>query len=227
MSASAPRAAKRKETIMHCSEMNSPADYAAAYPEAGANTSYMAGTTRLMQRSLRENARGGKNYGWANFLYTAVVRDATRGEPTPDYATVMENVAKEYGPKALNLLSRIRQLCRDAGLTADNGPYGMSSDDYSWVLTISHMPDKEDDNLIDITVGLYEERDYDSGNGFGLNFGITIVEYNGRELGQLQPYNYTESVWVDARDPVAVAARWQILDDADIGEIPKLILARA
>ncbi len=37
------------------------------------------------------------------------------------------------------------------------------------------------------------------------------------------PYNYTDDVWVDARDADAVATRWACLADADLPTIPELL----
>lgn len=140
------------------------------------------------------------------------------------YEDVMEAVAKEYGPKALALLARVRTMCLDAGLTAEHEPYDMSADDYTWALNVSRGPDMTtEDDLVDISIEIAEEREYDDREGFGLNFGLSIVEYGGKILGQLQPFNYTPDVWVDARDTAAVAARWQLVDQADLSGIPDLI----
>lgn len=58
----------------------------------------------------------------------------------------------------------------------------------------------------------------------GVNFGLDIVEYGGIILGGLAPFNYSPEVWVDSRNPDAVLARWHVFEDADISDIPDLII---
>lgn len=41
-------------------------------------------------------------------------------------------------------------------------------------------------------------------------------------MGGMAPYNFTPSVWVDARDEEAVEQRWQELENAYIDDIPSL-----
>jgi hypothetical protein len=155
---------------------------------------------------------------------TFVLRDGT-AQREPEYSAVIEAVKDAYQERALALLRRVADACRDEGLIADE-PFDMSADSFEWCLYVWRTPLKRNDkDLVDVMLEIPEEREYDGGGGFGLNFGLSITEYGGRLLGQLQPYNYTPDVWVDARDANAVAARWQIIENADLSEIPDLITA--
>lgn len=140
------------------------------------------------------------------------------------YVARMEEIAREYAPRALALLERIRQECISGGLGSPNPPCDMSDDEYRWSLTVYRFPDTpfSDDDMVDITIEMAEQREYD-GDGNGVSFGISIAEWGGRELGRLQPYNYTSEVWVDSSDSEAVRDRWNILENSDISQIPDLI----
>lgn len=141
-----------------------------------------------------------------------------------EYGRIIEAVRKEYEPKILGLLRNIGQVCQGAGLTAKE-PYSMCDDEYRWSLTVYRdKAGKDLDSAVDISVVLAEGREYDGGDGFGINFGLSVVEYGGRILGGLEPFNYTPDVWVDARLPLLVKDRWQIMQDADMTAIPALIL---
>lgn len=140
------------------------------------------------------------------------------------YDAVMESVAKEYGPKALDLLKSIATVCNERGLAADE-PYDLSDDDYRWSMRVWRTPERSrDEDCIDISVEIAEEREFDGGDGYGLNFGLDVVEWGGRILGGLAPFNYTPLVWVDARYPDEVAERWSLIESANHATIPDLIL---
>ncbi len=151
----------------------------------------------------------------------------------PEYSTILEEVKKTYEEKALSFLRKIRDLLIADGLIVPNGPFDSSTDTCQWSLLVyrhpgdpSHSDGADDENIVDITLEIPEERDYDGGEGYGINFGVDITEYEGRMLGGLSPYNFTPQVWVDSRDPEAVAARWRIIEDSDIESIPSLITDR-
>ena len=141
----------------------------------------------------------------------------------PDYSDLLEKIAKEYGPKALAILEKISKVLVDDGITIQTPPFDMSADEYRWCLIAKRNPRGKDDAIVDITIEIAEEREYDGGEGYGINFGVDIVEWGGRMLGGLTPYNYTSQCWVDARDPEAVAARWQLIEDSDTDSISSLI----
>ena len=141
-----------------------------------------------------------------------------------DYCSVMEKVAEAYKPLAMALLNRIKGILEAESLTVKD-PYDMSDDTYRWSMLVHRHPgDHADDDGADITVEIAEERDYDDKEGWGLNFGIDIVEYGGRILGGIAPFNHTPKVWVDSRDDNAVAARWQLIEDACYDGLPDLII---
>lgn len=150
------------------------------------------------------------------------------------YEKVIEALAKTYGPRALALLKRIGEVCEEAGFVVEPEPGDLSADDYRWALSVcrpgAHSPVPEppnhwDKDAIDISVEIAEASEYgdEDHDGYGLNFALDIVEYGGRILGGLTPYNYTDECWVDARDSEAVEARWKLLEDTCLDEIPYLI----
>jgi hypothetical protein len=143
----------------------------------------------------------------------------------PEYSTILEETAKLYTPKALALLAKIKELLIADGLIVMGEPFDMSTDTYQWSLIVSRNPvvGKDNENIVDITIEISEEREYDGGEGYGISFALDIVEWGGRMLGGLAPYNYTSQCWVDSRDPLAVASRWSILGDSDVESIPDLI----
>lgn len=131
-----------------------------------------------------------------------------------------------YGSKMRDLLKQIAEACEESGVYCGE-PFDMSGDDYQWSMmawrTRSDRAAKLHERGIDITVQIAESREYDGEKPTGINFGLDIVEWGGRMLGGLTPFNYTEDCWVDARDREAVSDRWKILSDADVSEIPHLI----
>lgn len=151
------------------------------------------------------------------------------------YEQVMESIAESIKPRALALLGKVRDELTEAGYLTDPEPCDMSSDDYRYALSVCRPgacspvpapPNHYDTDLADITVEIAEAREYgddEAHDGYGVNFGLDIVEIGGRILGGLTPFNYTDECWVDARDPEAVEARWALLEGTDVSEIPSLI----
>jgi hypothetical protein len=140
-----------------------------------------------------------------------------------EYSDVIKAVADAYDDRAMALLNQIADACRSEGLTVRNGPFQMFDNSYQWSLTVRRTPPWHDDDPVDVTLEIAEERDYGNPAGSGINFGLSVAEYDGTELGGRQPHNFTPLVWVDARDPAAVAARWDEFTDADFTQIPAWI----
>lgn len=139
------------------------------------------------------------------------------------YEDLMEGLREAYEAPAMAYMTRVRDVIRGAGMYAAD-PFDMHDDDYRWVVMAWRGPERgPDDDGIDLTLEVAEERSYDDEEGFGVSFGLTIVEYGGRVLSQCQPHNFTPEVWVDAQDPAAVLARWRELESADLSALPDLI----
>jgi hypothetical protein len=147
------------------------------------------------------------------------------------YSDRMEVIAAQYAPRALALLSDIGRVCEANGISVTVAPYDMSADDYRYSMVVTRTPDDpdNDDNKVDISIDIAEQVSYDGLSDYipGINFGLDIVEYGGRILGGLTPYNYTEDCWVSISDDAAIADRWMILENADHSEIPDLIWREA
>jgi hypothetical protein len=147
---------------------------------------------------------------------------------TDDYADLLEGLRDAYEQPALDVLKRVSDACLDRGMVVRGDPFPMHDDDYRWVLVVwrdqAARDRAGDDELIDITLEVAEERSYDNQGDYGVNFGLTIVEYGGRVLGGLAPFNYTDQCWVDARDPVAVLERFDMIRHTDPYGVPEQIL---
>src|SRR5690349_16462472 len=103
-----------------------------------------------------------------------------------------DKIHDEYGPRALALLERMRAVCIEAGLHCPDEPFDFSSDDIRWCLKVFRTPDENDyDNLVDVTIELAEAHEYGDEPVDGANWGLDIVEWGGRILGGLTPFNYT------------------------------------
>lgn len=138
-----------------------------------------------------------------------------------------EQVEATYGERALALLEKIRSLLNEGDFIADK-PEPMHSDDYRWNMTVwrneQHKLSQDQDNTIDVSIEIAEAMQYgELDSPCGINFGLELVEWGGRMLGGLVPYNYTENCWVDMRDKEAVEERFKILENADIDEISSLL----
>lgn len=142
------------------------------------------------------------------------------------YDAVFERLRDEYDPDILAFLRRCRDAMRAAGLPAED-PVSMHDDAYRWTFRVwandATRLEDDYDRCADVTLELAEARDYDREDGYGFNFGLSIVAYGGEILGGFEPYNFTPEVWVDARDSEAVADRWAMFDQLDLNELPETI----
>lgn len=141
------------------------------------------------------------------------------------YAGIIESVRDSYHERIMTFLGRCISALEEAGFPCDE-PGTMHDDVYRWTFsTWRDAADKgEHDKGIDVTIEIAEAREYgDDDRPFGINFGLDIVEWGGRILGGLTPFNFTGECWVDARDEEAVAERWSCFEQADVGELPHLV----
>jgi hypothetical protein len=139
-----------------------------------------------------------------------------------EYADVMEGVFNEYGPKAMALLHRVRDACVAAGLVAGD-PVDFSVDVYEWHVIIYQTPLRVERTSVVVSVEIPEERDFEGGDGFGVEFALKVAVWGGGTLRDFQPFTLTPQAWVDARQPELIARRWQLIEDTDVSEIPALI----
>ena len=142
-------------------------------------------------------------------------------EFTAEYDERVEAIKNVYGPKIEDLMTDLAGYLRGEGWQT-NGPHDMSGDDYSWMLNI-RMGSAPDDDSIDITIEIAEAGTYGD-PPTGINFGMMIVEYGGRIIGQWTPFNYTERCWVDMNDDDAIDQRWsEFKHGADLPEIAYIV----
>lgn len=136
-------------------------------------------------------------------------------------AEVIEQVAKRYEDRIKAFLERCRVPLTEAGWQPGE-VIEMFGDDWRWEFEL--LRSSEEPVGFDLTIA--EAKSYGDDPPNGINFSLSIVEYGGRILGGMTPFNYTDAVWVDARDAEAVEERWQYFEDADLSELAGLVEGR-
>jgi hypothetical protein len=138
-----------------------------------------------------------------------------------------EQVKDKYAARILAVMNCIRTELQDAGFTVDE-PWFSDGDDYRWEMVV-HLADTPagaeteiHDDDVDIAFKICESQEYD-GTDAGVNFALDIVEFGGRVLGGLCPFNYSEDVWVPLDSEDAIEERFRIMEQADTSAIPSLI----
>lgn len=136
-----------------------------------------------------------------------------------DYTEVLDSLYQRTAPLAIAALTAIGEVCKAAGMKVTE-PVDLSVDTYEWNLSVYRSATDEG---VDISLEIAESVEYDGEVEFGVNFGVTAVEYGGRVLAGFTPFNFTSDCWVDARDTDAVDARWALIDAADFTALPALL----
>jgi hypothetical protein len=128
-------------------------------------------------------------------------------------------IKRKYVKRIRAILNAIKASLVEAGLEVE-GPYDMTADDYCWSLIATYGPGEND--KADVSFRIFESQEYD-GSDEGINFGIDVVEFGGRILGGLTPYNYTPDVWVDLNDTEGIEERFRIIEQADPDDVVPLL----
>ena len=127
-------------------------------------------------------------------------------------------IKRKYQKRILAILNSLRMALIEAGHDCEQ-PYDGSDDEFRW----SMLVDCRDDGLghhdgVDITFRICESETYDGELG-GVTFAVDVVEFGGRVLGGLCPYNYSDQVWTNRKDRAAVEERFAIFEQADPDDI--------
>lgn len=142
-----------------------------------------------------------------------------------------EQIKDKYESRIVRLLNSIRELLiddDDIELTVSEGYCCSADDEFRWTFTVQtaeQVADEEegaDMEGVDVTFKIVESEQHD-GEEDGVNFCTDIVTIEGRILGGMTPYNYTEQCWVKRSDPDAVDERFQIMERADSSEAAYII----
>jgi hypothetical protein len=137
----------------------------------------------------------------------------------------VEEIKDRYAARIVKVLESIRAELQAAGYHVDE-PFDMSCDSFSWSLLVrigSKPEDAATDGDVDINLKIAESTEYDGdGSEEGINFSLDVVEYGGRIMGGLTPYNYTRDVWVSLDDADAIEARFSIFEETDPATILNL-----
>lgn len=142
---------------------------------------------------------------------------------TTTYSTTFEAVNVVYGPLAMAKLRELIAPFEAAGFVTTE-PQDISADEYQWTLGVWF--DAEKVRGADVTISVEEERAHDGGDGFGLNFVMEVCDSDGMMIGAYQPHNYSEFVWVDARNSELVKERWNEFAQITAGTIIHAIEGR-
>ncbi len=125
-------------------------------------------------------------------------------------------IKRKYQKRILGLMNRIADTLREAGYEVE-GPWDMTCDEYWWSLLAD-----VDGVKVDVSFKICESEQYDGENG-GVNFAVDVVEFGGRILGGLTPFNYTDACWVARSDKDAIEERFAIMEQADPCDIISLL----
>ncbi len=128
-------------------------------------------------------------------------------------------IKRKYVKRIRAILNAIKASLVEAGFEVE-GPYDMTADEYYWSLIVTYGPGEND--KADVSFKIFESREYD-GSDEGINIGIDVVEFGGRILGGLTPYNYSPLVWVDLNDAEGIEDRFQIIEQADPDDVVPLL----
>lgn len=116
-----------------------------------------------------------------------------------------------YGPKIEAILGEIQAAVNATGMSACD-PFDMHDDEWRWDIAVYRDANQDGEPFCDVYITIIES-EINDGEKDGINFMLDAVEYGGRIIGGLCPYNYTEDIWVSRRDPEAVAERWRLFED--------------
>lgn len=144
------------------------------------------------------------------------------GNNKRDRRRMQEEIRDRYDRRILAILRKIAESLRHAGFAVDE-PAAAHDDEYRWEFAIRRDPEQgSGDGNVEVTFRLCESEKCD-GDAGGVNFGLDVVEWGGRILGDMCPFNYTDECWVDRADKKAVEQRFALVEGADFEKIADLL----
>lgn len=124
----------------------------------------------------------------------------------------VEAVKNKYEKRILAVLNGLRNSIVEAGHQCGE-PFEMDGcDGYTWSMIVDE--DEHGENGIDVSFTIVEDDE-------GIAFRVDVVEFGGRVLGGLCPYNYSQDVWVRSKD--AIEKRFRLFEQADPDDIVECI----
>ncbi len=129
----------------------------------------------------------------------------------------------QYQDAFQQTLESVAAALRDAGLHVA-GPSDDTVDDYRWTLTCWPDDRKVNEQAVSVQITLAEAVTYgDDETPYGMSFALDALSWGGTVIAALQPHNYTDQCWVDARDQDAVDTRWSPFEEMDMPTLVNLI----
>lgn len=127
-------------------------------------------------------------------------------------STVLEAVNATYRPQIESLLGRAGEILVGRGYGIGREIDDLADDEYSYSLNATSPAGAE----LGLTITIAESSGRDGESEFGINFIFDVVGAGGRIFIDWSPYNFTDRVWVDARDAAAVQERFEMFSAIDL-----------
>jgi len=161
-------------------------------------------------------------------------------DPNTDYEKLLKEICTKYDGRIRTFLAKIiaaLQSSRACDIETSEVVTDFS-DDHRWefVGSTAEKPfereeydPNEDGTAFDVTLEICEQRSFEGADdgrdnpNFGINFGLNMVSVGGAIIGGITPHNFTDDVWIDARDPDEVEQRFRLIEEASIPSIVETV----
>ena len=127
-----------------------------------------------------------------------------------------EAIKTKYEPRILALLLAIKARVESETDWEGCDPFEMHDDEYRWDMAFTRGGQTEDGVDVSFTI---VESDAREGTQDGIAFTLDFVEYGGRMLGSMSPYNYTEDLWIPLDDAEGIEARFSMFEALNLDEV--------
>jgi len=136
-----------------------------------------------------------------------------------DFNDKIEALMKRLTSRVEVIMSGFEEAFVNEGWTTD-GVCFMDGDDYTWSLQLFRPEcEGDDDESIDVSFTICEQQSFEGPeDADGLTFRVDLVEYGGRILGGMCPFNYTEECWIPIDEEERVEERFNYFELADPSE---------
>ena len=127
-----------------------------------------------------------------------------------DFDAKVKQLKVKLQPRIERVLTDIGEAFKSEGWTWPEGICDMSDEEYSWSIQVYRPDSNDEDDSVDVTFTICEERVHEGGDDpQGVTFRLDVVEWGGAILGGMSPGNYTEDCWIDI-DSDRLADRFEL-----------------
>ena len=124
-----------------------------------------------------------------------------------------KEIYKKYSLRIMSIMKRIHDVLAAAGFMVDE-PGDANSDDYRFDMMVDFEKELGKDKNVIISFEICESENCD-GSKNGVNFAVHVVDFGGKILGGMTPYNYSKDCWVDRYDHAGIEERFTLMEQAD------------